>query len=182
MLDWVDVLRRLMMLYNVRTQAELSMAMGVEVKVGIDADIQKSGISWRILERAVKDKKVSWNWLMTGFEIMWDGVNPEKPTPYSTRMAAAAAAAEEARRKATRKPTRIETRELARKLLYRKPDDNGDAQEATETETATATATATTADGEACVNPATIVETLENVKAAMQKEIDRVERLLEDNR
>lgn len=66
MIKWIDVLRRLLALYNVHTQAELSMAMAMPVEVGIEDAIQDSGISWEVLEKAVLEQCVDWNWLLTG--------------------------------------------------------------------------------------------------------------------
>ncbi len=72
MVKWIDVLRRLLALYNVHTQAELGMAMAMPIDAGIEESIQDKGMSWKILEKAVREKHVDWNWLMTG-----SGVGPK---------------------------------------------------------------------------------------------------------
>lgn len=182
MIDWVDVLRRLMMLYNVKTQAALSMAMGVAVQVGIGTDIQKTGIPWVILERAVRDKQVSWNWLLTGYDIMWDGVEGVTPTrgkPGETDRRQDRGQDHEqnlehdvdaAWREEPRNDPRIETRELARRLLYESKADGASA----------ADAGAKPADGNGGEGEGGGVQTLEEFKATMEDEVKLIEKMLKE--
>ncbi len=102
MLDWVDVVRRLLCAYNVKTQAELSMAMGMPVEMGANGPIETTGIPWIVLEKAVSEKCLSWDWLMTG-----DGDGPEE-SPSATQ--------EEENNISSSMP-RYQTRELARELI-----------------------------------------------------------------
>lgn len=111
MVQWIDVLRRLLALYNVRTQVELGMAMAIPIDVGIEDSIQEKGISWMILEKAVREKHVDWNWLMTG-----SGVGPKYRSDDEER------GHKEEEPAATRKSSRLsvpslDTRELERVLL-----------------------------------------------------------------
>lgn len=110
MLHWVEVLHRILSLYKVRTQQELAMAMGVPVNFGMDGQSEESGIPWPILAIVVKEKNVSWDWLLTGREYQG-----RKHAAEEERSSAATAI--DASRTPSRNPPRIETRELARQLL-----------------------------------------------------------------
>lgn len=63
--DWVEVYKRLLQIYNVRTQAQLSMAMGVPGVIA-GRDVEQVGISWKVLAKAVAQKDLSWDWLLDG--------------------------------------------------------------------------------------------------------------------
>ena len=137
MLNWVDILRRILSLYKVRTQSELGMALGLTVNVGLDSDRGGRIIPWEILEKVVEEKKVSWDWLLTGAgsqeEAVPTGEQQEETSPIvgvgeaggeeKTDVAAEPPLDNQRSRIAHRLP-RIETRELERRLLPREGDRN----------------------------------------------------------
>ncbi|MCC8180038.1 MAG: hypothetical protein LIP23_03890 [Planctomycetes bacterium] len=204
MIDWVDVLRRLMVVYNVHTQNELSMAMGVQVKVGLVQDIMATGIPWRILERAVEDKKVSWNWLLAGKESMPNdgaqcdaksvpgrlGCNAKRAEPpanaktdgdKNNQPARKATAGEDAfdqeMQQARNAPPRIETRELERQLLDNEPEQPD--ENVNNSQTPANSPGQAGSSSNQTNQPDTVVRELKEIKAKMQREIEKVDELLD---
>lgn len=115
MVDWVEVYKRLLQVYNVRTQAQLGMAMGVPGSIAGE-DVEQTGISWKILDLAVTQKELSWDWLLVG-----KGESPQPaPDPDAEATDAQQNTQTEADTAANARPLHMETRELARELL----DDN----------------------------------------------------------
>ncbi len=78
------------------------MAMGMPVEMGTSGPIETTGIPWIVLEKAVSEKCLSWDWLMTG-----DGDGPEE-TP---------AEPQEEENDISSSMPRYQTRELERELI-----------------------------------------------------------------
>lgn len=172
MINWIEVLRRIMNLYNVKTQQELGMALGVPVAIGM-GDAPETTIPWPILELVVSEKKVSWDWLLAGVE--------SKPAREAGKATAGkksggtavrapetgATTANAARARIPGMRPNIETRELERRLLaqdsYREPESPSDA--------------APDDAGEEAV-----IRELEEIRETMRREMDRVTKLLEECR
>lgn len=111
--DWLAIVKRLFRLYNVKTQAELTMAMGMPVNFGTENPLGETGIPWKILEKTIHDHHVDWNWLMTG----------TGKAPAATAAVDAVSPNEE-----TLPPNRhpqYNTRDLQRTLLYPDLDKEG---------------------------------------------------------
>ncbi len=134
MLNWVAIYRRLLRLYNVHTQQELGMALGIPFSFGLEGEAKNDPIPWPILEMVVMHKNLSWDWLLTGkFYHNANGSDglparaagrrpteqddplPDPPEPRHV---------EETR---TEQRPRIETRELMRRLLAVEKNQNGHA-------------------------------------------------------
>ena len=164
MVNWVDVLRRVMMLYNVKTQQELGMAIGIPAHIGMEGSAGGRTIPWQILERVVEDRKVSWDWLLTGKEHSgekqpeWkDGAGDETE---KTGGGTPGKGTGEAELPLRPYPSQ-ETRELERELLDSPPGENG------------------TDPGNAC---GVAAEELKSLKAEMERKIGRIERELDEQR
>lgn len=110
MIKWVEVLIRILKLYNVRTQQELGMALAMPVSVGIGDNLENDVIPWPILEKVVLEKKVSWDWLLTGA-----GEPPAAGARVSSRRPPEMVDDETSREQ--NRPPRLETRKLERELL-----------------------------------------------------------------
>lgn len=185
MLKWIEILKRLLELYHVRTQAELGMAMGVPVNIGIGDHAENLVIPWPLLEKAVLEKKVSWDWLLAGRGPMTPG-QPAADKQDDKKAAADADAQEE--KKSGPPPNnlvddrtprgapvlRVETRELARQLLDRNPDD---ALRQCRRDLASASGEG----GDAGRSRAEVAAQLREIKENMLQEIVKVDRLLEEN-
>jgi hypothetical protein len=128
MLNWVDILRRILVLYKVRTQAELGMALGVHLNVGLEGG--SDVIPWPVLEKVVADKKVSWDWLLTGKGLEGGPEGTEAAKPPETQPEPKPAPVDNVRSRDPERPLRIETRELARELLGRENNQNAPSREA----------------------------------------------------
>lgn len=180
MLNWFAILRRIMSLYNVKTQQELGMALGAPMHIGME---DKAGvvIPWPILEITVMEKKVSWDWLLTG-----KGPSPQS-TPSGTVQTAegndqrepasgGATGSIQANFAAAKSPAgagmppRFETRELERRLLakdaYREPEAE----------------TGMDVEGGGEPESDSVIRELEEVRETMRREMDRLERLLEERK
>lgn len=181
MLDWVDVLRRILHLYNVKTQQELGMALGVPVRVGLDGDAGEATVPWQIMELVVHNKRVSWDWLLTGRQFQADGRSEEKDDVAKRESPPAQPQNADGQENPTATSDRMryaDTRELARDLL---PSDDhavgadgrlglGPAESGAELEFVPAD------DGEAETDSA--VRELERLRDAMRREVERLDRLL----
>lgn len=174
MLNWYAILRRVMSLYNVKTQQELGMALGAPMSLGME-DGAEPVIPWPILELVKGEKSVSWDWLLTGRD--WAGAdgsgaaNREERTRVLDSPAAAGPPtgnAAAAKAGLQRTLPRFQTRELARELLASE-DAYGAERALAEMETAAASPDAT-------------VRELENIRAAMRQEVARVERIIQEKK
>ncbi len=155
MINWVAVLRRMLKLYNVKTQGELGMALGVPLNFTLDGTGADSVIPWPILELVVSEKRIGWDWLLTGRgERDVSRAAEDEPDAAAARRAAEHAADAHAS-----VAPRFETRDLARVLLN--PSEPS------------APAPAPDPGAPSAPPPS-------SVKSRMQKEIDRVESLLAD--
>lgn len=181
MLNWVAVLRRILHLYNVNTQQDLGMALGVPVHIGVESH-HDTTIPWHILELVVADKHVSWDWLMTGRHFREAGKPAEEDDgrDEEPRTIPADKSVQQEPRAAPDRPPSLETRELVRALL---PHDHGEAgmmEENPETgELGLASPAAASAPG-ASGSADPIAEELERIKTTLLDEIERVKKLLEE--
>ncbi len=188
MLNWVAILRRILGLYNVKSQQDLGMALGVPLAA--DGSLGEGEIPWLILARVVAEKGVSWDWLLTGREYGGrkrdDGdappeapqkpANPDNTTP----------------RADAKSPPRIETREFMRVMIdgdksrsaavdedvaagQREIDDRVTSGEDSEARLESELLLDAEPEDEAG-----LLDHLRELKASMQREIDRVERLLRE--
>lgn len=176
-MNWVEILKRIFSLYNVKTQAELGMALNLSVNIGMDGNPASAVIPWNVLERVVWEKNVSWDWLLTGKAFSGSGSSnanfaKASPPPPPVR---------------SRVP-RIETRELTRELLggenisldqavalsEEKPPEEaarpGDGMSEGDDE----------GDGKEQPPPDAAMRELRNIKDFMQKEVGRVDDLLNE--
>ena len=151
MLNWMAIYRRILKLYGAKSQQDLGMALGVPVNFGKDGE--EPVIPWPILELVVSEKRVSWDWLLTG---KGEGGGDTVRRPAAEQSGAAS-------------PPRLETRELERVLLNPEEDAGGDSEDTG----GGAVDTGRSKSGR-------VVRTLEDIKSRMQKEIERVEKLLEE--
>lgn len=157
MLNWMAIYRRILQLYNVKSQQDLGMALGVPVNFGTEG--ADTAIPWPILELVVAEKRVSWAWLLTGTGDHGGGDTVRRPAGGQADLPP---------------PPRIETRELERVLLNPEDELNGLAGDAPDS--------AATGDQSAeAAKSSRVVRTLESIKNRMRKEIERVERLLEEH-
>lgn len=163
MLKWVEILKRVLDAYSVRTQDELGMALGAPVRIGIGDNAKNDVIPWPILERVVLEKGVSWDWLLTGAEHGETGgakgahaaagaADPAVPQPQVPTPAADAAGP---------RPPVIETREFTRELLGPGPESREN-------------------DAPCPPQSEAMVRELRDIREQMQKEIDRVDSLLRE--
>ncbi len=128
MLNWVAIYRRLLRLYNVRTQQELGMALGMPFSFGLDGEGKNEAIPWPILEMVVMHKQLSWDWLLTGRFYR----NEAEPPPAAARGKGGPGSGhhtdhddplperiqpQQIDETRTERNPRIETRELMRRLL-----------------------------------------------------------------
>ena len=187
MINWVAVLRRMLQLYNVKNQQDLGMALGVPLNFSIGGTGLDSAIPWPILELVVSEKRISWDWLLTGRGER-DICRVSSDTAEVRKAAEAQAGVQVVI------PPRLETRELARVLLNPSesqstyvplqtaaespaplsssdpasvPDINGDSESYAQ-------------DFHLPSGAEPVVRRLESIKTRMEKEISRVEKLLED--
>ncbi len=178
MINWIAVLRRMLQLYNVKTQQELGMALGVPLSFTLDGS-PGSAIPWPILELVVSEKRVSWDWLLTG-KGERDVSRAAPETAAAARKAATSAA--DSRDAAPR----FETRDLARVLLTPQesqtpytppPEPDAPAIMAVAPEAVSGM----DADIDAGIpNPESSPPRPSSIKSRLQKEIARVESFLED--
>ncbi|MCD8349831.1 MAG: helix-turn-helix domain containing protein [Planctomycetaceae bacterium] len=190
MLNWVAILRRILGLYNVKSQQDLGMALGVPLAA--DGSLGEGEIPWLILARVVAEKGVSWDWLLTGREFggqkrnegetssKTTGVDPKPEHPDNTSPRSGTA------------PQRIETREFMRVMI------DGDKSHSVTSEEDVAAGqreiddrVQSGEDSEARLESELLIEAepedeaglldhLRKLKESMQQEIDRVERLLRE--
>lgn len=118
MLNWIAVLKRMLHLYGVRDQRELSLALGAPVDVEMEKGVAEA-IPWPILEAAVAGKNVSWDWLLTGRGLPGDppareDAAPDEASPDAPRTEPVADGEDGRLRLAA---GGVETRELERRLL-----------------------------------------------------------------
>lgn len=170
MIKWVEVLKRILSLYHVHTQAELGMAIGIPVSVGMDGHTQSEVIPWDILEKVVRDKRVSWDWLLTGEEISGGDKNGAVGRTRSGAMSESAFVDAPDNEKA-RRPPRIETRELVRELLP--PEEGKGGFDAAGAETADVP------PEENGVSPKALNRQLREIRSSLRQEIEKVDRLLD---
>lgn len=179
MINWVAVLRRMLQLYNVKSQQELGMALGIPLNFAIDGTGPESAVPWPILELVVSEKRVSWDWLLEGRGER-DICRRDTAAVAETRKAAESPAGGK-----VVIPPRIETRELARVLLnpgepqstYAPPPNSPEEAPASD---APSEPSPEPSSGSSRPGKDSVVRNLESIKTRMQKEIDRVEKLLED--
>lgn len=163
MLNWMAVLRRILRLYNVKTLRELGMAMGIPMRP------EDSGPNvptpWPVLEMVVAEKRVSWDWLLTGKESggrPGDGDEEGKPSVPASQPSQSP-------------PPRLETRELARTLLAPRQDADEwgeDIEPEAPEPSAPEPPSASRGDAEA------VIRELKELKTSIQKEMDRVDAIL----
>lgn len=172
MLNWVAILRRILGLYNVRTQQDLGMALGVP----LDADsLSGREIPWPILERVVAEKGVTWDWLLTG--------RGESRDPCKLDDAAKARPDNTTSRATPKAPPRIETREFARVLLDGATPEQPGQYEMSDSaggENSEAMLEAELLPHDEPGDEAGLLDRLKEIKDSMQKEIDRVDRILRE--
>lgn len=173
MIKWVEVLRRILRLYGVATQQEMGMALGVPVSIHAEGGAHDMVIPWEILAMVVGDKRVSWDWLLTGAEFRGERRDDDEPGhPIKPVPPSGAKQAINNTESRNGQPPRLETRELARTLLPQ--TDAPDRPEAPPEEEPDP---AREAPRE---SHAEMVRRLEELKASVQKEIENVERLLKE--
>lgn len=197
MLNWVAVLKRILKLYGVRSTRDLGMALGVPVKLE-DEGLGGQAIPWPILEIVTVDKGISWDWLLTGREFS-PGAKTEvrsadgkDEVPFMRKPSVTAA-----KPRAASMP-RIETRELRRTLLdgsvkavssmSKIPPDEEPAAEPVGESIPQPVEEMPTFD---ILKPSdyvnrereeAVVRELEAIKASMQAELKRVEKILGERR
>ena len=177
MLNWVAVLRRVLQAYHVKTLQELGMSLGIPMRSeDISPDIP---LPWTVLEIVVAEKRLSWDWLLTGKHFQAAGGESSGPGPGTgdEKPRKSAAPTQVSARK--NRPPRIETREFARTLLDRHPND----YQPPEPEPLTVF--------EPVLPPPPppkeasrdeVVRELEEIKASMQRELEQVETILRERR
>lgn len=170
-MNWVAILKRILKLYGVRSTRELGMALGVPLRIGEDGHVDEA-LPWPVLELVIADKKVSWDWVLTGREAAGDAAGGgTKPTVVRRQTRTGGS-------QARKKPPRIETRELERTLL----SGGGSGSRTVEwTEDGGAEGVVTppeTSDAANARREREVVRELEDIKASMQREMERVDELL----
>lgn len=132
------------------------MAMGMPLRH--EDKSPNEPLPWLMLEMVVAEKKVSWDWLLTGRRHRGaDGDDtalmerPAQPDPEPERA----------------RPPRIETRELTRALL----STTSEPPSLEEPES-------TAAQHDTLEDNIDVVRELESIKASMRKELERVEHIL----
>ncbi|MCD8140109.1 MAG: hypothetical protein LUE17_10100 [Planctomycetaceae bacterium] len=192
MLNWVAILRRILGLYHVKSQQELGMALGVPLAA--DGGLGEGEIPWLILARVVAEKGVSWDWLLTGREYGGQKQDDEHKQGTAGEKGPEAPATPDntASRAGAKTPPRIETREFMRVMIdpdkNRAPDDDIAAgqreiddrvQSGEDSEARLESELLLDAEPE---DEASLLDHLRDLKESMQREIDRVERLLREKR
>ncbi len=128
MLNWVAIYRRLLRVYNVHTQQELGMALGIPFSFGLEGEAKNEPIPWPILEMVVMHKHLSWDWLLTGkfyrtesgFPAASAAITGGRATGRQTDQddpLPSAPQPQQIDESRTERTPRIETRELMRRLL-----------------------------------------------------------------
>lgn len=174
MINWVAVLRRVLQAYHVRTLQEFGMALGIPMRpedVGPDIPLP-----WTVLEIVVAEKRLSWDWLLTGKHFQAEGGDDSGKAPGDEKPRKSTAPTQASMR--ANRPPRIETREFARALLDPHPNDY-------QPEPAPLPAVFDPAPPRPPSPDETrdeVVRELEEIKASMQKELDRVETILRERR
>lgn len=205
MLKWVEVLWRILKLYNVRSARELGMALGIPVRLEEHGAVEE--IPWEILELVVADKGVSWDWLLTGRDFCpidpaTKGDKNAPGTPIIGNLGAKPIVRDSAPSRPLAEervdPPRFETRELARTLLPGASDHRGNRHDTAPGEPAPEQFKPPSVPvgsdiGRTWTPPQTadevnekrkeeVIRELEDLKASMERELTRVENILREKK